>query len=156
MPVVLIVVVIVILGTVGVLLQPAPPRQQPPPRRHDPRHSSAAGPPVAVASAKAFDPAPGDGVEHDGDLHNLFDGNPQTTWETQSYASARFGGLKDGVGFALVLGSPHKVSQLKLTSPYERVEARAGVRRRQPEGEPRRLGPAGGLGAGVRATSRST
>ncbi|MCU1461950.1 MAG: Serine/threonine protein kinase [Acidimicrobiales bacterium] len=118
-PVVAIVVVMIVLGAIGVVVARTPTGSS---LLHGggggaASSSTSGGPAIAIASAKAFDPPPGDGVEHDGDLHNLFDGNPQTTWETQSYASARFGGLKDGVGFVLTLGTPTKLNHLKLTTP---------------------------------------
>jgi len=73
--------------------------------------------PVAIVSAAAFDPPPGSGSEHDADVPNLTDGNPETTWSTEQYGNAEFGGLKKGVGVILTLNGPHKLGTLEVTSP---------------------------------------
>jgi serine/threonine-protein kinase len=115
-PVGLIVVIALVLGVVGVLFARTPAGRS----LFEGAPGGAAGAastPVPIADIKAFDPPPGDGVEHDGDLHNLTDSNTRTTWETQSYASARFGGLKDGVGFEMLLSAPHKLNHIKVTTP---------------------------------------
>jgi hypothetical protein len=75
------------------------------------------GTPVVVARATAFDPPPGDGVEDDGDLAHLFDGDPSTSWHTEFYGSREFGGLKAGVGFVLTLDQSRQLQDLVLTSP---------------------------------------
>ena len=66
--------------------------------------------------AHAFDPPPGDGHEHDPDLAMLTDGDPATTWTTEHY-EAGFAGLKQGVGFTLLLNSPQKLERLQIVSP---------------------------------------
>ena len=71
---------------------------------------------VEVASFDAFDPG-GDGAEHDDELRLLTDGNPNTSWTSQRYASSRFGNLKPGVGFVVRLEGRQKLSQLRLRSP---------------------------------------
>ena len=65
----------------------------------------------------AFDPPPGSGSEHDSELSNLVDGDPSTLWSTEQYANRNFGGLKGGVGIVLQLDGPHKLKDLKVTSP---------------------------------------
>jgi tRNA A-37 threonylcarbamoyl transferase component Bud32 len=79
--------------------------------------AGAHGTPVVVARAAAFDPPPGDGVEDDGDLAHLLDGNASTTWHTEFYASRQFGGLKPGVGFVLTLAQSRQLQDLVLASP---------------------------------------
>ncbi len=64
----------------------------------------------------AFDPAPGDGAEHDGELPFLVDGDVSTEWQTENYNSNRFGGLKPGVGIVLQLDRQHQLKNLKVTS----------------------------------------
>jgi eukaryotic-like serine/threonine-protein kinase len=82
--------------------------------------------PVTPTGIEVFDPQ-GSGGERDGDLPNLLDGNPETTWRTQRYNSAPFGGLKEGVGFILDLGDPHVVDEVRLvtTTPGVGVQLRA-------------------------------
>ena len=56
------------------------------------------------------------------------DGDPSTTWRSQSYNSAEFGGLKDGVGLSLKLERPAVVSavQLDVKRSGGTVEVRVG------------------------------
>ena len=72
---------------------------------------------VPVASASSFDPPPGDGVEDNKDLPNLFDGNPATVWRTEYYTNASFGNLKSGVGAYLQLRNPASLTRLVIQSP---------------------------------------
>jgi hypothetical protein len=67
-----------------------------------------------------FDPE-GDGGERPGSVANAHDGDPTTTWETERYDTAAFGGLKQGVGLLVDLGAPTGVTQVEL------VLARPGV-----------------------------
>ena len=53
---------------------------------------------VAITRVTAFDPPPGDGEEHNGDVGNLTDGRPDTTWRTQTYFDADLQKIKQGVG----------------------------------------------------------
>jgi serine/threonine-protein kinase len=78
----------------------------------------AAAKPLAITSVTAFDPAPGgDGHEHDDETPRVLDQNPATFWETETYSTSRFGGLKDGVGLVLQLSGPQAVHQLHVTTP---------------------------------------
>ncbi len=72
---------------------------------------------IPAPTALAFDPSPGSGVEHDDELPFLVDGDPSTTWTTESYATNRFGGLKPGVGVILQLDGQHRLEELTVTSP---------------------------------------
>jgi hypothetical protein len=61
---------------------------------------------------------------------NVVDGNPATVWQTQHYNNtANFGGLKDGMGILVDLGSPKNVASVKVdfTTPGATVELRAGT-----------------------------
>jgi serine/threonine-protein kinase len=69
--------------------------------------------PVDVAEIASFDPF-GDDGENDESLPSLTDGDKSTTWRTDIYNSAEFGGLKDGLGFTLDLGDTASVSALEL------------------------------------------
>jgi hypothetical protein len=111
-PVVLILVLAVTLGVVGVLFA----RSETGRRLLDGSDDSSGAALVSIRRAQAFDPPPGDRHEHDEELANLFDGNPATVWNTERYGDNRFGGLKEGVGFALeVAGGP--LRQLEVVSP---------------------------------------
>src|SRR5438552_1646088 len=68
-----------------------------------------------LVGAQAFDPF-GGGGEHDEQAHNIIDGDPATAWNTERYASRRFGNLKPGVGIAVQLDRAEKLTQLQVTS----------------------------------------
>jgi hypothetical protein len=82
---------------------------------------------LAVAGATSFDPPPGDGVEDDGDLPHLLDGDPSTTWHSEFYANRQFGGLKGGVGFVLTIDQSRRLQDLVLTSPTPGYDVSAYV-----------------------------
>jgi hypothetical protein len=71
---------------------------------------------LAAAKVDDFDPPPGRGAENPGAVPNAFDDDPTTTWETERYASAAFGGLKDGVGLIVDFGSPTEVARVDLAT----------------------------------------
>jgi serine/threonine-protein kinase len=73
--------------------------------------------PGLTLTASAFDPAPGDGGEHDTELGNAVDQDPSTTWSTETYSSPDFGNLKDGVGLVLTLEQATELSELVVDSP---------------------------------------
>jgi hypothetical protein len=78
--------------------------------------SSPAASPLAGLVASDFDPQ-GDPPEENPELAPLVvDGDPATTWRTQTYEQ-NFGpgGLKSGAGLTLDLGSRHEVSAVDLT-----------------------------------------
>jgi hypothetical protein len=68
-----------------------------------------------------YDPR-GTGNERDEDLANLLDGDEETSWRTEHYQSPAFGGLKEGVGFVLDLGSPVFVERVTLRSVLQGVD----------------------------------
>jgi eukaryotic-like serine/threonine-protein kinase len=59
----------------------------------------------------------GEGREMPGEVPLAYDGNTATAWRTERYATADFGGLKQGVGLSLRLRAPAVARQLVLTSP---------------------------------------
>jgi hypothetical protein len=69
------------------------------------------------ATITSVDPSGGSGFRQDG-----------TTWRTQTYTSADFGNLKDGVGLLLDLGTSKTVGKVTLDVPGGpiAVELRAG------------------------------
>jgi len=113
-PVLAIVVLVVTLGVVGVLFARSDTGQG---LLGSSSKSGGGTVPVTVVSAAAFDPPPGDNAEHNADVANLTDGNPATTWATEQYGNAQFGGLKTGVGMILTLNGPHKLKALEVDSP---------------------------------------
>ena len=73
---------------------------------------------VALVGAHAFDPL-GDGqrIENDALAGAAVDGDPATTWRTESYSTRDFGRLKDGVGLVIDLGTDTAVGRVAVTSP---------------------------------------
>ena len=92
--------------------------------------SSGTRPVVAFDLSKVvirdFDPA-GDGSENADQVRNAVDGFPNTTWSTSRYKTARFGGIKGGVGLLLDLGSVRMVRSVEVgfSAPGANVELRA-------------------------------
>lgn len=75
-----------------------------------------------IESIEAFDPL-GDGEERDADLPNLIDGDPDTTWRTESYFDP-LPLIKAGVGFHLrTTGTPSRMV-LSGLSPGTELEVR--------------------------------
>ncbi len=86
--------------------------------------------PLEIQQADDFDPAPGDGVEHPEEIPAAVDGDPSTSWSTESY-STPLEDQKAGVGVVLDLGSPRTVSAAQVTTPTPgfTFELRAGAER---------------------------
>ena len=86
------------------------PSETPPP------DSQVGGEEISVKAAAAFDPVGGDG-EHDEELSAATDGNPSNTaWSTETYDTADFSGIKDGVGIVLDAGEPASPTELNVTT----------------------------------------
>ena len=90
------------------------------PGRANPSATSAAGPlnvvDAPITEAVSVDPE-GDGSERDDLLAMSFDGNPNSTWRTESYDSRIFDGLdKSGVGIAWKLDATYRLSSLNIES----------------------------------------
>ncbi|MGH9023255.1 MAG: protein kinase domain-containing protein [Acidimicrobiia bacterium] len=76
---------------------------------------AAAAPASAGYLARAFDPPPGgDHEEHSESVAKAVDGDPATLWETETYRTAAFGGLKAGVGISVDLGTSRKLSSVTV------------------------------------------
>jgi hypothetical protein len=69
--------------------------------------------PVQVQQAAGFDPR-GDGSENDQEAGRATDGDAGTSWTSETYRSADFGGLKPGVGLRLDLGGQHDVHRVQV------------------------------------------
>jgi len=71
---------------------------------------------VQLHGVTDYDPQ-GNGGEHSDTAPLATDGNPATSWTTETYGSQDFGGLKDGVGLVLDAGSSVKLVHLTVTTP---------------------------------------
>jgi eukaryotic-like serine/threonine-protein kinase len=83
---------------------------------------------VHLLASNAYDPE-GDGQEHDELVPSATDGNPSTSWETESYrGSLTFGNLKDGVGIVFDAGAPVQLHTLTVVSdtPGFTADVKAG------------------------------
>jgi serine/threonine-protein kinase len=80
------------------------------------------GSPVSLAGVTTYDPQ-GNGDEHSSTAPAATDGNPSTSWYTETYSTQDFGGLKDGVGLVLDAGSPQDVKSLTVTTPTPGFQA---------------------------------
>ncbi|MGH2820295.1 MAG: protein kinase domain-containing protein [Actinomycetota bacterium] len=69
---------------------------------------------LEVARAAAFDPPPGDGVEHPEEVPFAHDGNPETAWSTESYDDP-LGTFKPGVGVVFDLGDTQEVDEVEVS-----------------------------------------
>ena len=74
------------------------------------------GSPVHLSGLTGYDPQ-GTGGEHDETAPLATDGSTATSWQTESYATQDFGGLKDGVGLVLDAGSSVKLARLTVMTP---------------------------------------
>jgi hypothetical protein len=74
---------------------------------------------LQVQSAAGFDPlTPAKNDPHEENsqwAHYAIDGNPGTSWQSQYYKSATFGGLKQGSGLILDMGKPVAASSVTVT-----------------------------------------
>jgi hypothetical protein len=78
-----------------------------------PSHKPTGGP-LAISTAKDFDPQGDDGTENPRDVPNAYDGDASTYWQTNYYFSADLGGLKKGVGVVVDLGGAKNVSRVTV------------------------------------------
>jgi serine/threonine-protein kinase len=115
-PTIAIVAVALTLGVVGILFARSDAGHSLLGNLKPPEQPAASQAAIPTPTPLAFDPG-GDGAEHDEELSNLVDGDPSTVWSTEQYGSSTFGGLKPGVGVILKLDGPHKLKELKVTSP---------------------------------------
>jgi serine/threonine-protein kinase len=78
--------------------------------------SGAKPPPVTLHAVGNYDPS-GRPDSHADTAGAATDGNASTFWYTQTYFSAAFGGLKNGLGLVVDAGSPVKLSRLTVQTP---------------------------------------
>jgi len=96
-----------VAGQTPPVTTPAPPATQAGPV------GPAPGLPIAILSARGFDPL-GDGREKNSQAARVYDGDTATSWTSEGYNTSSFGGLKKGVGVRLDLGQPTSVSRVTL------------------------------------------
>ena len=75
--------------------------------------------PVKIVSAATYDPQGDDRLENERDAPLAVDSDPNTSWRTDRYNRKNLGGLKDGVGIFVDLGSSQKVSSIRVLSAAE-------------------------------------
>lgn len=80
---------------------------------------------LSKLAIRDFDPA-GDHQENPDQVRNAVDGFPNTTWSTSRYKTERFGGIKNGVGLLLDLGTvrPVHAVQVGFSAAGAKVELR--------------------------------
>lgn len=86
----------------------------PTPTATSPTETEPATTPIQIDSAEALDPG-GDGSENNEIEADAVDGDPDTVWKSETYNTAAFGGLKEGVGLAVSLSNPATVTGVTLT-----------------------------------------
>jgi eukaryotic-like serine/threonine-protein kinase len=91
--------------------------------------------PVNITAATAFDPF-GDNSENDSQLPSLLDGDDGTAWRSETYNTADFGGLKDGVGFYVTLEGTQTVSAVALDIVSAGLNAQISVSTGEPPADP--------------------
>jgi eukaryotic-like serine/threonine-protein kinase len=81
---------------------------------------------VTLRGLSAYDPPPGDGVEHDDEAPRATDRDPATYWTTETYND--FSSSKEGVGLVLDATQSVELNALTVTSdtPGFQAEIRAG------------------------------
>jgi hypothetical protein len=85
---------------------------------------SPSGTPAEISGVQAIDPQ-GDGDESGSSADHAIDGDASTTWRSDRYQSASFGGLKDGLGLFLQLTGDSVTSvTVSMSGRGGRVELR--------------------------------
>jgi len=74
---------------------------------------STSGPAPVISGIRPIDPQ-GDGQENDARATRAIDGDPTTAWTSDTYKTAQFGGLKQGLGLVLQLEQRAPVSEVDV------------------------------------------
>jgi serine/threonine-protein kinase len=95
-----------------------------------PEGSAGAGSPIDVVRAYDLDPHSDDLVENPEDVRFAWDGDPASAWTTVTYDDT-LSLLKPGLGLVFDLGSPRRVTRVRVTAPVSdyAFELRAGNER---------------------------
>lgn len=89
----------------------------------------ATGAPVHLRGLGSYDPQGGEQQAFGYTAQYATDGNPATTWKTQTYLTPAFGGLKDGFGLLLSSDGAKTLHTMTVTAPtaYAGFDARIEV-----------------------------
>jgi hypothetical protein len=112
--------------------------------------------PLAAAEAAAFGPNGTSDGDNPGQAERALSGKASSSWSTQWYLTAKFGGLKSGTGLLLDLGSTASISSVKLVlnhSPGATVQLRVGSKASLPDLQTAKT--ASGAGGTVRLTFKT-
>lgn len=82
---------------------------------------------ISASQVRVVDPPNGDRTELDG-IELAVDGDPETTWRTDTYNSPAFGNIKPGMGILVNLGEPTRVAtvRVELATPGATAQLRVG------------------------------
>jgi serine/threonine-protein kinase len=72
---------------------------------------------LSVASATSFDPQGDNGTEHEDQVINALDQNPDTAWRSEKYGDPEAMAGKDGVGLILTLDGAQDIGQVDVRTP---------------------------------------
>lgn len=72
---------------------------------------------LSVVSATSFDPQGDNGTEHEDQVLNALDQNPDTAWRSENYSDPDAMAGKDGVGLVLALDGTQDLGQLDVRTP---------------------------------------
>ncbi|MCU1372329.1 MAG: serine/threonine protein kinase [Ilumatobacteraceae bacterium] len=72
---------------------------------------------LPVTSAASFDPQGDNGTEHEEQVLNALDQNPDTAWRSEKYGDPEAMAGKDGVGLILSLDGVHDIGQIDVRTP---------------------------------------
>lgn len=111
--------------------------------------------PVPVIAAGDFDPF-GEGGEHGEEVPAAHDGDPTTTWHTETYTRPDLGGLKPGVGVWFDLGRARTLTavELEVATPGVAVEVYGFPGRPPPSADQAAWGRPAAASGRLPATSR--
>ena len=85
-------------------------------RRDPDTEAAAGGTAIDPGTPSDFDPPPGDGTEDSSGLLEVIDGDPTSTWKTDTY-STPLNVQKPGVGILFDLGDSRDVRRVEITTP---------------------------------------
>ncbi len=72
---------------------------------------------LKIAGLSTLDPDGSPPTENDDLLSDLVDADPETRWRTNTYSSADYGNLKEGLGIVIDLGETAQLTALTLETP---------------------------------------
>jgi len=82
------------------------------------------GAPVHLRGVTSYDPRGGEQQAFGYTAPRATDGSTATYWQTETYLTQQFGGLKDGIGLVLSAGGSVKLSSVTVDTPTPGFHAR--------------------------------